>query len=217
MSSDSSDTAIAFVDRQVEQWISTNKDTRPRSAEEIALWWGLGFEHTNGAGQQYMVADVGATALLFGQAAVDQHARNLLSSKVVSKLYAGAILTRAEAEFAALTLSGHFPPLKQKPGIPRSELFERNMFIIALMQALVVEFDMTPTRNTEKAGEYNSAADIIANSFVNHGKHEVTFLTVKQIWGKTKLRKVCEVIWKLIDEHSIKPRGGNALAGNWKE
>lgn len=215
MKSDKLRAARHLADQAVKKWLKSEVG-RSRSAEEIAIWWVYGFEWFEGPRGSYIVAPKDIERMMFDRAATDPHARAVMLDKVWSKLVIGQSLTEAESIFAALALVNRLPAIARKRGKPRDALFERNFFIIGLANELIEYFhgSMKATRNDEKCGPHESAADLISEAFAANGRHEVTYRAVKDVLTDRRLKRICRTIWKhidrLIDEQ--KTRGINALA-----
>lgn len=204
-----------FASGEVKQWLQGGEIIGDESAREVLLWWMLDMCHNDDAnGKPYVDAPLWAIDFLFTRAIHDEAARRLMTKLVASKLLSSLLLSKDEAVFAALALEGILPAIKAKPGRKREANFNRNMFLVSLVDDLINRFGLPLSRN-DATKQAQSACDAVAEAFAECGRHEITFKTVKDVCNDRRLRGVLMVINREIEASisrgSETPR--NALAG----
>ncbi|WP_243611644.1 hypothetical protein [Shimia aestuarii] len=147
--------------------------------------------------------------------AMQNEAANSLAREIVaSRLLAEVFLPTHLAMFAALCVQGKANATqRKKPGKKRSRNWERDHFIICLVEQLVEECGVLATQNNQpsiKSPTPKSAAGIISQEFARHGVHETTPRAIKEVWSNRKKRQVTDIVNGLMDSYSANPI--NALA-----
>jgi hypothetical protein len=98
--------------------------------------------------------------------------------------------------FASIVITGsHRRPAQR--GRRRSDNWERDCEILHLLNVLVVDFDMNPTRNDETTRSA-SACDLVAAGFAIAGQKMITYKAVKAIWHSARLRQELRLIQSLV-------------------
>lgn len=204
--------ACASAESDLKSWLESGKLYGGIGAEELLLWWALEFRHEDGPdGAVYKTASQGALTALCALALTRHSARNLMTEVVSGKLMCGVHLSPNEARLAGLIIAGGLPKLDVKRGPKRERNFERNMFIVILMETVMARFSLAPTRNDETAMP-ESACDAVSVAFVRAGHHEVTYRAVKAIWLDKKHRNICRKINVVMTKAVARKASLNALA-----
>lgn len=200
--SDDTRAAEEWAGRQISRFLKVESKSSGPSWHSL---WNLFHLQYSTDTEKFVMIPTGVDTSIVDVAKKDREAYELARFVASNRLCAGVFLPEALARFAGNCLKGKFKEPKKSSGRSRATNWERDFFIIGLMEDLIEKFAQVPTQNSFRSSNSvaaPSAPKIISRQFVHLNHHEVTVGAVKEVWNTTKKRNAFRKIREMEKENT---------------
>ncbi len=179
------------------------------------LWYRCRMAYrTDPSGRQWIDHDPLCEQKLAAASYEEPEALELLREFLGANVAAQSPMSPLMCKMAGLLLRDKFPVPNAKPGVRKSTRWERNHFIVLLVDKLVKEFSLAATQNEYRSLNSTrppSAAKIVSDAFVQHGVHDVTQRAIREILGDGATRQEMSELDSALHWASSNPLPDNFL------